>query len=346
MNSNLLSSALTFYLLASMGAVGFIDRAIYGQWEGKGGTIVSLGVNLITIAVSVFLYWSGYRASRIVSFNRLLPLGAAGLLLITVFWSVDPRVTFTQGTAYFFVVLGAIGIAKTFDFDTVMRSTALASAFCAFASLIQYFAFPEPGDFRGVFPQKNLLGEAMAVGVLGALHVMRRKNGFSIRYACVAGLCTLVALMSKSATSILAIAAFFCLDIVGRSYLKGGASRTRSIFILVVSIPIGFLSVAYSDTIFELLGKDPSLSGRTLIWPYVVDQIIQRPLFGWGFCAFWSTANPLAYQVSKAIAGPDNWWIFVVPEAHNGVLEILLEIGFLGTFYFLFFLGRTFAMAI
>jgi O-antigen ligase len=35
-----------------------------------------------------------------------------------------------------------------------------------------------------------------------------------------------------------------------------------------------------------------------------------------------------------------------IPNAHNGMLEMLLEIGFLGTLLFIFLLGRNFLMAI
>ena len=61
-----------------------------------------------------------------------------------------------------------------------------------------------------------------------------------------------------------------------------------SIFLSIVSglIAIGF--VLNADFIFDLFGKDQTLTGRTLIWPYVIDDISERPILGWGFHAFWS----------------------------------------------------------
>jgi O-antigen ligase len=84
-----------------------------------------------------------------------------------------------------------------------------------------------------------------------------------------------------------------------------------------------------------------------LIWPYVIDQISERRLLGWGFCAFWSLVNPIAYQISKAVAADGgSWEVFAIPNAHNGLLEMLLQIGFLGTSFFLFLWGRNFVLAI
>jgi O-antigen ligase len=111
------------------------------------------------------------------------------------------------------------------------------------------------------------------------------------------------------------------------------------------SIPIVILLVTAPDFIFNLMGKDSSLTGRSWIWPYVIDQISEKPLLGWGYCAFWSAANPIAWQISQAVAG-DNWWVMTITNAHNGMLEMLLEIGFLGTLFFLFLLGRNFLTAI
>jgi exopolysaccharide production protein ExoQ len=184
--------------------------------------------------------------------------------------------------------------------------------------------------------------------VLTALHGMRLRGGRRFRCICIIALCTCVAFMSKSATSILTIVVFFWLYILGRNYLKGGISRTTSIYLGLGSIPIVILLLTNPDLIFDLMGKDSSLTGRSLIWPYVIDQISEKPLLGWGFCAFWSSVNPLAFQISNAVARDMNsvWWIMIIPNAHNGMLELLLEIGFLGTLFFMFLLGRNFVIAI
>jgi exopolysaccharide production protein ExoQ len=337
-----LYAAAVFFFLQSMSALGIIDRSVYGEWYGKTGDKITLTLNLLGIFTSLFLFWSGARGIRRDRFNRAIPLAAASLLLISVLWSVDPRMTLTQGAAYFFVVLGAIGLVDALDGDELMDLVALICFLSAVASVI----FPETrelDEFRGIFPQKNVLGQVMAAGVLTSLHGAR--GGRWLRSICIIVLCTIVAFMSKSATSLMTILIFFLLWTLGKLYLRGGSTRLISICFLIACVPVIIFFVTNPDLIFELIGKESTLTGRTKIWPYVIDSIGDKPLLGWGFCAFWSTLNPVLWQIIVAMRG-DDWFTPLVVNAHNGILEFLLEIGFLGTSFFLFLLVRNFVMAV
>src|SRR5262249_685120 len=50
-------------------------------------------------------------------------------------------------------------------------------------------------------------------------------------------------------------------------------------------------------------------------------------------------------QIAEAIRG-DNWYRFNIPNAHNGMLDFLLQIGFLGTALFLFLWLRNIVLAV
>jgi O-antigen ligase len=340
-------AASVFFLLQSMSALGFIDGVIYGgqNFYGRTGDKVSETLNLLSIFASLFLFFSSNPGIRIAHFNRILPLAAASFILISVLWSVDPRQTLTQGTAYFFVVLGAIGLAEALDGDQLMDLVAWICLLCAAASVVQFSISPGSDGFSGIFSQKNVLGQVMAGGVLAGLHGTRRRGGPRLRYVCIIASCTVVAFMSKSTTSILAIFVVFWLDLLGRLYLRGGTTRIISICLTIGCVPIVIFFVMNSDSIFELLGKETTLTGRTLFWPYVIDNISLKPLLGWGFCSFWSPRNPNALQIADAIKG-DTWFPFLIPNAHNGLLEFLLEIGFVGTLFFMFLWVRNVVMAL
>ena len=331
--------ASVFFLLQSMSALNIIDRSIYMEWSGKPGDKITQTLNLLAIFTSLFLFWWGTRKIRSARFNRILPLAVASLLPISVLWSLDPGVTFTQGAAYLFVVIGAIGIVEGSDGDELMDLVMLICGLSAVASIVQFFIFPEPGDFRGIFSQKNVLGQVMVGGVLAALHCARIRGGF--RSTCVIALCTIVAFMSKSSTSILTIFLLLWLDMLGRLYLKGGPIRILASCLAIVSVAITIYFVMNADLIFNILGKDSSLTGRTLIWPYVIDEIGEKPILGWGFCAFWSPLNPIGGRIAEAIGTT-----IAIKNAHNGLLELLLEIGFVGTAFFIFLWVRNFVLAL
>jgi exopolysaccharide production protein ExoQ len=342
-SNTLFYAASVFFLVQSTGAPNIVDRFIYGDGS-LGGDKVTQTLNLLGILTSIFLFWAGTSKIEIARFNRALPLAAPSLLLISVLWSVDPAVTLTQGTVYFFVVLGAIGLVEASDGDVLLDLMALVCVSCAVASALQFFAHPEPGDFRGIFSHKNVLGQVMAGGVLAGLHGARVKRGRSFRYICVIALCTIVAFMSKSSTSILTIFVLFWLDMLGRVYLKGGTLRLLGICLAIASIPVVIFFVTNEDLLLDILGKDKSLTGRTAIWTYAVAELGEKPILGWGFCGFWSSLNPVAAQIREAIRG-EGWWTPPIPNAHNAMLEFLLEIGVVGTMLFLFLLLRNLMLA-
>ncbi len=55
----------------------------------------------------------------------------------------------------------------------------------------------------------------------------------------------------------------------------------------------------------------------------MLDQVRQRPLGGFGFGAFWSKTSVPA----KVIARQTGW---PAPEAHNGWLDLLAQVGWIG----------------
>jgi exopolysaccharide production protein ExoQ len=337
--SPVLYAASVCFLLQSMSFLGVIDKLVYGPaWPGKGGTIITMSLNLLGIFLSLFLFWAGSRKAGAVQFNKSLPLVASGFLLVSALWSVEPKLSFTQGTAYCFAVLGAIGLVQALDGDELIDLVSLACGLSAVASLLWQFLFPE-ADFSGIFTQKNVLGQVMAGGVLASLHSVRIRERGRTRYIGIIALCSVVGFLSRSSTALVAIATILCLDLLGRLYLKGGSRRAIGIFLFVGCVLALIFFATNEELIYEFLGKDPTLTGRTLIWPYVIDAIGEKPLFGWGFAAFWVPGNPAALQIAKAV----NW---TAPNAHNGLLEFLLEVGGVGTSLFVFLWMRNFLMAL
>jgi O-antigen ligase len=83
----------------------------------------------------------------------------------------------------------------------------------------------------------------------------------------------------------------------------------------------------YFPLIAELLGRDSTLSGRTAIWEQVWVAILKHPILGYGFAAFWQGMKGESYNVILALR-------FVIFHAHNGFLEIWLELGAVGLLLF------------
>jgi exopolysaccharide production protein ExoQ len=138
--------------------------------------------------------------------------------------------------------------------------------------------------------------------------------------------------MSNSATSRVCLV-FGCLVIAAAN------SRTvkRHPNLLKVLIPVGiclYLLLAFgfgldiNTMLAEAIGRDPTLTGRTNIWNAVLSTHT-NPLLGTGYESFW-LGRRLTEVWRKTGIG--------INEAHNGYLEVYLNLGLIGLFLLLGFL--------
>jgi exopolysaccharide production protein ExoQ len=86
-------------------------------------------------------------------------------------------------------------------------------------------------------------------------------------------------------------------------------------------------AIRYLPVLAPLIGRDATLSGRTGIWGQTWRFIQERPALGWGYAAFWRGIEGESFKVVAALR-------FIVFHAHNGFLEIWLELGLLGLILF------------
>jgi exopolysaccharide production protein ExoQ len=188
----------------------------------------------------------------------------------------------------------------------------------------------------------------MSAGVLASLHGIRaygtsgrpragRRQYIICWLSLPIFLVTVV--LSESMTSLLASLGLCGANIIVMWYRRKGAYRLLANVATTVGVPVAIVVMVYWDSMLELLGKDPTLTGRTELWELVKLNIAERPLFGWGLGAFWTDTNPLVAAISFEIG-------WAPPHAHNGLLELLLEIGLFGTAIFAFILVRNTVMAV
>jgi len=106
------------------------------------------------------------------------------------------------------------------------------------------------------------------------------------------------------------------------------ASRTAllSVFASAAVCAIAVVTLEFS-TLAPLLGRDATLTGRTAIWHEVWLSILRHPALGYGFSAFWRGMQGASWNVIVALH-------FVLFHAHNGFLEIWLELGAAGLLLF------------
>lgn len=136
-------------------------------------------------------------------------------------------------------------------------------------------------------------------------------------------------LKAHSATS----AACFVLGclVIAVTHSKGGQRHPSVVkltipacFVLYLILGFGF---GLNDQLAAMLGRDPTLTGRTKIWSTLL-TMDTNPLVGTGYGSFWLGArlNSVWEQRGR------------ITESHNGYLEMYLNLGIIGLFLFLVFL--------
>jgi exopolysaccharide production protein ExoQ len=338
-----------FFLLDTMQALGFISKLVYGAWSGKEGDPITQTLNLMMIAASLMLFGnSDLRRKRGFAAGGVLAFSAVGLLCLSALWSSAPEVTIREGIIYLFVIIGVIGIARTMDADNFMHLLSWCCFLSAIASIFLLIGFPSLAfsvgstgavEINGIFSSKNFMGQVMATGALASLHGIRVARRRYLGKLCMLFVFLGMAYASKSTAALLAAVVFCGISGIDSLWRKGGAARMAGVIMTVVLAPVIIVAVAAPDTFLEMIGKDPTLTGRTEIWAYVIHDIWMKPLLGWGYFGFWHLTNPAALEISDAV----HW---VVPHAHNGLLEWLLNIGVLGTALFAFILIRIIILAV
>jgi O-antigen ligase len=104
------------------------------------------------------------------------------------------------------------------------------------------------------------------------------------------------------------------------------------VFYLFMMLAAGtaFLFGGQAD-VADALGRDPNLSGRTAIWEAVIPAVPNR-ILGAGFESFWVSPNVQIFQRTLLELG---WYpplVKVLNEAHNGYIEVYLNLGWVGVF--------------
>jgi O-antigen ligase len=333
-----------FFVLDAMQAFGVVDTLFYPPWDGKPGDKITQTLNVLMILTSLVLFGRSYRTRRGVCVGGVLALAAIAFLFLTSLWSMDPGTTVREAVLYLFVIVGAIGIAGTLDADEYMDLLGLTCFLSAVASLALLAVSPSTAflasgvDFQGIFVHKNVLGQVMVTGALASLHAIRVGGRRRARKIFMLFVFAGIAFASHSTTSLLTIIAFCCVDGIIALCRRGGAAQVLGVFFAIALAPILVVAVADPDPMLEMIGKDPTLTGRTEIWEFVINSISLKPLLGWGYFAFWLRDNPAAVQIANVMG-------FFVPEAHNGLLEMLVHIGVVGTAIFIFLFVRNVVLA-
>jgi exopolysaccharide production protein ExoQ len=312
-----------------------LDRTIY------------LGLSVLAIGILM---------SRSFKLGHLLVRNAAltGFLLfalVSLVWSDFPFIAFkrwVRDLGQYLMMLVVLSDPSPLE---AVRAVFRRVAFVLIPlSILLYKYFPQIGkqyevwtgaqSFVGAATSKNMLGLLCLFSalffvwdILTRWSDRKQRQTRRVIYVDVVFLAmsAWVLYLSNSATSQV------CL-VLGCLVLAAAHSKTidRHPALLTASVPVAVclylvmvfgLGFDLNATVAGIVGRDPTLTGRTEIWEVLL-RANTNPILGTGYETFW--------------LGPRLQWIWqqvgTINEAHNGYLQVYLHLGLIGVFLLVVFL--------
>ncbi len=255
---------------------------------------------------------------------------------ISVAWSVDPSVTARAAALLVATTLFGAYVGVRFSAAEVLRMMTWVLGAVLLASLLFVYGTSlgiQPGDYngawRGAFTHKNILGKTAALA-LAVFWLTRSESGrwravSWLLIAASAAACVLAKSVGSIVTAGLTVGIVVALPALRtRRVGSGRVAVIALIVLLAVAAVVGWQFAA----LVKLLGRDPTLTGRSVLWGLVVVRIAEHPWLGYGYNAFWHGRAALYLPIWNIVG-------WEPPHAHNGFLNIALDIGIVGVGIFL-----------
>ncbi|MCP6758400.1 MAG: O-antigen ligase family protein [Fischerella sp. CENA71] len=288
-------------------------------------------VNYIVTFLLLVLRWK--KVVYVLSKDRYMWV-LAGFVILSIFWTANPSKSLSRIIAFTGTTMFGLYLATRYTMKEQLKLLAWTFGITIVSSFLFAVALPKfgimggihAGKWRGIYNHKNVLGKYMALStiIFCILATSLRKNRWLLWLGC--SLSILLLLLSTAKTSlincIIVLAAFPAFGI-----LKWNLDFKIPGLLGIVAIgsSLYFWLTSNAEAFLGSLGKDTTLTGRADLWPLVLHQIWTRPWFGYGFGGFW---NGLEGESSEL------WYAsgWTPPNAHNGFLDVWLQLGIFGLF--------------
>lgn len=307
---------------------------------------------LIILGGSVgMLAWRSARAVKLIKAQNPFLIAFIVLAFASFLWSIEPSITMRRCIRAFSVLAACYAFTLVgwhrYRFQEVLRVclTAVMVLSIIFIAISPDFGIhssdqPELKDaWHGITMGKNILGSLASMSIVLWLNGYMAKEvrpAKALLWGSVAAFCLI---MSRSATSIMStvFAVLFMLILLrSPGTLRRYMPYLVGLFAIVIMIyAIAVLRLVPGMEIFlkpitMFTGKDLTFTGRTGIWEILNEHIRQRPLLGSGYGAYWIGAMPTSPSFEMLTR-----LYFYPSEGHNGYLDVVNDLGFVGGFVLL-----------
>ncbi|MEM7076244.1 MAG: O-antigen ligase family protein [Pseudomonadota bacterium] len=257
---------------------------------------------------------------------------------LSTVWSVAPGASAYAAMQLFMTYMAGFWIGWRYRPKDIAIIVLLALSPLIFLSLVNWATgvfgevYSYSGGLLGVFNHKNILGRmSLLLGIVAIALLASRPSKFTgaVFPGCVLVLSGCALFLSKSATSTIVMlsATVVFVALTQRRYSNSVRLLMLGLGILAVAAVIVSIGSGGFDPIQDTLGtfgKSSTLTGRTKLWDFGVQEVSRQPWLGVGFKAYWDNGTSLAVDHIRR-SFTDSIFSF-----HNFILDIWLYLGIPG----------------
>ncbi|GEP28422.1 O-antigen ligase family protein [Cryobacterium levicorallinum] len=286
-------------------------------------SLLELSLVILTAVLVIFV------CSRTTIRTVAVPTALAVLLVLMCFsaaWSFASWETARDALTFVVLAVVAFFIVHSARLNTILIGVAAGGLLALAGSLVLIAVAPEQafyhtGAVQGFYGNRNGFGYVILMALPAAMAVrLAFRAGLLVKTVLVLVLAAGV-VASDSKTSIFAmllvVLVWVAAVLVRRHW---GYLAALALGVIVV---VAFAAVNYTR-VLELLGKDPTLNGRSEIWSAVLSVVPHSLVIGFGWSRSWPAGSPHSAAVVEALGG------HAVFHAHNEMLNWLVTLGGVG----------------
>jgi exopolysaccharide production protein ExoQ len=322
-------------LIPETGAVAYRATATGG---GGGSVAHQLGLAIVFFICSALIVSRLPAVSSIGQRTKML-VAYPVLALLSSAWSLQPQQSIVSGVILLLFTLFALYFGVNFTPQRQFELLVMAGGMAVVLSILLAVFVPSMGSgaegWRGIFGHKQNCAGATTLILVTGIHW--RPAGFYQRAFRVLYVVMAIGLivMSKSRTGWGLALLAMCLS--GGIALLQKLRAKDALFVGLCTIPVVaaliFGGLEAAPLILSGIGKDPTLSQRTIIWAAVWKEIARHPLLGYGYKGFWTGLKGASLNVVLT----SGW---VLAQAQNGVLDTWVQLGVSGVVLFAVVVGQ------
>ncbi len=300
-------------------------------------TILALGLTIVLATFRLKAMFDIIWQSKSMLFFLLL-------IVSSTLWSIIPDITLRRAIALAGASALGIYIASHYNLKQQITFYSRVLIFAVISSFVVSIVFPQNGvhqdlfhlgRWRGITLHKNILGEWTGLCAVMLLFLsdeaLKMRPQFKYFFALLS---IILLIFTGSLTSLVSfglIVVLFPVIVILRADFR---LKTAIILYFLAGVLLTTVIVTFNFAeLLEQIGRTPTLSGRSVIWPVIVSLIAERPILGYGYMSFFV---PDSYLLQSGFIE-----IWTPEHAHNVWLDIGVDFGLTGIIVLAYIMFRS-----